>query len=275
VPTRTKRIADAARHPRCAKPQSELTAATTPRLTGINTIPASLVQPPPPSTYPVGYLPGTEDLGYGIDQSLKTPYSYALDLSIQRQLPGRMTLDVAYVGHFAHRVLGLQDVAEPTDLVDPKSGIDYFSAAKRMSQLWRAGTPDNSSSITPAAVGPTAQYWQNMLTPQSSYPLCAAPGGATTNLLFAVYDWFGGGVPATAPNCGDLYNETSALYAMDIYGLPSTPVTGLNSFYNSQYSSLWIGVRSAIQTTTPSRSACTSRCRTGSFLGSTIHTASP
>jgi hypothetical protein len=210
-------------------PSSTLTAATAPRLTNVNTIPASLIQPAPPATFPVTY-PNLEAIGNGIDQSLKTPYSYAVDLSIQRQLPGRMTLDIAYVGHFAHRVLGLQDVAEPMNLVDTKSGIDYFSAAKQMSTLWRAGVPE--SSINASTIGPTAQYWQNMLTAQSSgYTLCST-GATTPNLLTAVYDVFG-------PVCGNLYNETFALFLMDVYGFPTSPVTGLNSFYNSQFSSLW------------------------------------
>jgi hypothetical protein len=208
-----------------------LTASTAPRLTNINTIPASLVQPAPPATFPAGFAPGSEYIGNGIDQSLKTPYSYALDLSLQRQLPGRMTLDIAYVGHFAHRVLGLSDVAEPLDLVDPKSGIDYFSAAKQLSTLWRNNVPE--SSINASTVGPTAQYWQNMLTPNpAGYPLICSTGATTPSLLTAVFDLFG-------PGCGNLYNESSGLYYMDVLGLVTTPITGLNSFFNSQYSSLW------------------------------------
>ncbi|MGB7147745.1 MAG: carboxypeptidase-like regulatory domain-containing protein [Terriglobales bacterium] len=210
-------------------PVGTLTAGTAPRLTSINSIPTALVQPAPPSTFPVQYPVGAEAIGNGIDQSLRTPYSYAVDLSIQRQLPGRMTLDIAYVGHFAHHVLALDDVATPMDLVDPKSGIDYFSAAKQLSTLWRANTSE--SSINAATIGPTAQYWLNMLTPQSSYTLCST-GGATSSLLVATYDLFG-------PGCGNLYNETSALFLLDVYGFPTAPVTGTNSYFNSQYSSLW------------------------------------
>ena len=218
--------------------QGVLTAATAPRVANINSVPSSILPAAPPSTFPVQYPATPGNVGYGIDQSLRTPYSYALDLSIQRQLPGRMTLDIAYVGHFAHRTMALDDIAAPMDLVDPKSGIDYFAAAKRMSQLWRAGTTDSSATITPAVVGPTQQYWQNMLMPQSSYPLCTS-SATTSNLLYAVYDWFGGGVPPSQPSCGDLYNETSALYVIDFFGAPSTPVGGLNSYYNPQFSSLW------------------------------------
>jgi hypothetical protein len=209
-------------------PAAELNLSNAPRLMSINSIPQSLMEPAPPSTFPVTYPVGAEAIGTGIDQSLKTPYSYAVDLSIQRELPGRITLDIAYVGHFGHRLLGLDDVAAPMDVTDPKTGIDYFKAASRLSQLARANTPD--SAINASLIGPTAQYWTDMLQAQSSYPLCSN-GGTTNNLLVAVYDLFG-------PSC-DLYNETSALYSIDLFGSPATPKTGLNSYYNSQFSSLW------------------------------------
>jgi hypothetical protein len=142
-----------------------------------------------------------------------------------------MTLDVSYVGHFAHRLMVLDDVAEPMNLVDPKSGISYFAAASRLSALWRQNTPE--SNMNAATLGPTAQYWQNMLKPQASgsYTLCST-GKSTTNMLEAVYDVFG-------PGCGDLYNETSGIFDIDAFGFPATPATGLYSYFNSQYSSLW------------------------------------
>jgi hypothetical protein len=105
------------------------TVASAPRITGMNVIPTqdnngvSMIQAAPAAKFPVTYS-GFEAIATGIDQSLKTPYSYAADLSIERELPGGMTLDVAYVGHFAHRLLVLDDVATPMNLTDPKSGID-------------------------------------------------------------------------------------------------------------------------------------------------------
>jgi hypothetical protein len=188
-----------------------------------NLIPASTI------TFPQTPPGGSLTITNGIDQSLKTPYSYALDLSVQRQLPGGMTLDVAYVGHFAHRLLVLDDVATPGNLVDPKSGISYYQAARQMSTLGRQGTQD--SAINASTVGPTAQYWQNMMQPSTSgYPLCSTGFNATTaNMLEAIYDVF---------DC-NLYNETSAIYLIDTAGLPVTPNGGLFSYYASQYSSLW------------------------------------
>ncbi|HEX5423451.1 MAG TPA: hypothetical protein VFW94_07875, partial [Candidatus Acidoferrales bacterium] len=221
-------------------PAGALSVADAPRITSMNTIPTTdnsgntIMPAAPPSTFPVTYPAGAEAIAGGIDPSLKTPYSYAVDFSIQRQLPGQMTLDVAYVGHFAHRLLALDDIATPVDLVDPTSKIDYFAAASRLSELARQRTPD--SAITASLVGPTAQYWMDMIKPQSSYTLKAPAQGeaaTTTDPLVATYNMF----------ASKLYNETSALYDMDLsayasHGWP-TFVTGYNSFYNSQYSSLW------------------------------------
>ncbi len=212
-----------------------------PRITSMNTIPtttpqgANLFPAAPPSTYPVTYPLRAESIAQGIDPSLKTPYSYAADFSVERQLPGRMTLDVAYVAHIGHRLLERDDIGSPLNLVDPKSGISYFAAAARLSQMGRQGIP--FTAVTNASViGPTAQYWADMIAPRASYRLWYDPGHprlsqTTTNMYQAIYDIF------TAP--GKLYNETSPLYDIDVLGIPATPAGGLNSFYNSQYSSLW------------------------------------
>ncbi len=207
---------------------SSISVAQAPRITGMNDIPFSSPYFPQalPATYPTTPPTDGELIAHGIDQSLKTPYSYALNLSIQRQLPGRMVLDVGYVGHLGHHILGLDDVAAPLNIVDPKSGIDYFTAATRLSQLSRAGTA--ASAITPALVGPTAAYWTDMFTGAGPYGLCG--GGTTSSMLQSIYQEF---------NC-NLYNETSALYDFDVLGKRGIkPVGGLNSFYNGQYSSWW------------------------------------
>ena len=46
-----------------------------------------------------------------------------------------MSLDVAYVGRFSRRLPEQEDVAMPLNLKDPKSGMDYFTAATMLSKL--------------------------------------------------------------------------------------------------------------------------------------------
>jgi hypothetical protein len=216
-----------------SNPANAITLSQAPRITGMNSIPFSSAYFPQalPAAYPVTPPAGAatgEAIAHGIDQSVKTPYSYAVNLSIQRQLPGRMVLDVGYVGHMGHHILGFDDVATPLNIFDPKTGIDYFKAATRLSQLARANTP--ISAITPQLVGPTAAYWTNMFTGAGPFGQCG--GGTTSSMLASIYSQY-------TLNC-NLYNETSALYNFDLYGKYGiTPVGGLNSYYNGQYSSLW------------------------------------
>lgn len=224
------------------------TIESSPRFTSINTLPANdlggsclsgapqpLLVPSPfgaSPTYPVAFPtngPAAFAITWGLDSGLKTPYSYAADFSIERQLPGNMAITISYVGHFAHRLLVQEDLATPYDLTDPQTHIDYFSAVKRFSQLARQGV--DPATITAAQVGPTAQYWTDMMTPQASYPYCDNPDGLTStpDLLSAMYDIF---------NC-TLYNETTGLFNVDLFGFPTQPTNGLFSFYNQQYSSLY------------------------------------
>ncbi len=106
---------------------------------------------------------GASNFGSSLDTSLKTPYSYTLDFSVERDLGAGFSLDLAYVGRLSHRLLSSQDVAQPLDLRDKKSGLDYFSAIQPLAKLYELqGVTDatfNDSMVSPAVV----QYWTNML----------------------------------------------------------------------------------------------------------------
>src|SRR6266852_4114127 len=86
---------------------------------------------------------------WGIDQSLKTPYAYAMDFSISRELPSKFSLQLAYVGRLGRNLLTQRDLRQPVDLTDPKTGIDYFSAAAALAKIARANPPKNF--LTPQA----------------------------------------------------------------------------------------------------------------------------
>jgi hypothetical protein len=204
------------------------TASNAPRLTNLTDVPSTLFDgvtpfaPPTPSGgFP--YTPPSAGSGlgiyWGLDDHIKTPYSYALDFSIGRELTRTTSIEVSYVGHLSHRLLAQEDLAMPLDLVDKKSGVNYLSAANRFSQLSAAGTP--TRSITPSLVGPTAAFWQNLvapLQPGDQYNLSCQgntnPGINSGQQLFtadplqAAYDLY---------NCFT-FNETTALSAIDYAG---------------------------------------------------------
>ncbi|HLK33277.1 MAG TPA: hypothetical protein VKT29_09320, partial [Terriglobales bacterium] len=226
--------------------------ATAPRLTGLNTIPTTdqtgrVVFPPaPPGGFPYTPPPGGTGLAiyWGLDNSIKTPYSYALDFSVGRELPKDMSLEISYVGHLSHRLLAQEDLAMPLNLVDPKSGVSYFQAAQALARLYSGKNPPPTSSVTPNMVGPTAAYWQNMLNPLKpgdAYTLFCS-GGSTTSALQAVYDLY---------SCFS-GNETTALGVLDFYGSDFSgnagiqgtsgayyPIKGPNTFFDSQFHSLY------------------------------------
>lgn len=241
-----------------------------PRLTSVNVIPPSLLQSAPgspsfPETIPTMQSLGATSFGTSLDTSLKTPYSYTFDLSVERDLGAGFSLDVGYVGRLSHRLLSSQDVGQPLDLRDKKSGLDYFSAIRPLARLYEfQGVNDttfNRSMVSPAVV----QYWTDMLQAPingGAYALAAQNGGcrdnnspaSTTDPVLAIFDLF----------CGNAGVETTALQLLDVPfggntgtgGIPDAtgdpncgqaghplcqyyPVTGPNSFYNPQYVSLF------------------------------------
>lgn len=228
-----------------------------PRLTDLHTVPQTdfsgkqYFPATPKGGFPYTYPPAGTGLAiqWGLDDGIKTPYSYTLDFSVGRQLRGGVSLEVSYVGRLAHRLLSQQDLAMPLNIVDPKSKISYFQAAKRLSQLGFQGLP--TSAINASVVGPTAAYWQNIVAPLKSgdmYSLSCS-GGFTTDVTQAMYDLFAcGGGPVFG--FGD---ETTPLAQLDYWGSDFSGNAGIlgasgtyypsiygpNAFFNSQFHSLY------------------------------------
>jgi hypothetical protein len=166
-----------------------------PLISGMNNIPAvdavgtQYIPNPLPSgkfpQTPPSFFPNGEAITWGIDQSLKTPYAYAMDFSIGRELPRGFSLQLSYVGRLGRRLLTQRDLAQPLDLVDPKSKIDYFAAATAISKLARSqSNPLAPTQLSPGsgpggfdrALGPTFIYWQNLLNASGSSTPGLAPG---------------------------------------------------------------------------------------------------
>jgi hypothetical protein len=213
------------------------TADGVPRIANINQIPATnqfgnqFLTPAPPGSFPQTPPPFGQAITWGIDQSLKTPFAYAFDFSVGRELPRGFSLQVAYVGRLARNLLTQRDLRQPIDLVDPKSGVDYFSAATalaKVAQAQLAAAPPHNvidpSKVTDAMIGPTAAFWHNMIPAlpnsttsyQSLYTgFTGAPG--PDGLIQAVYDLY------YDPFLSYLGNEVVGLGYTDIYfGLADT-----------------------------------------------------
>ena len=241
--------------------------ACTPRVTSLNVIPTTdncaypIFTPAPPANYPQPYpsnpAPGSEAIAWGLDSHIKTPYSYTIDLSVQRELKSGFSFQVAYVGRLSHRLLAQEDLAMPLDPFDKKAGIDYFAAATALAKIYRNGTDTNqfNPNMVPKNV---QQYWQDItqalpaggaysIGALSPYGTCVNPNqpgasNSTTNPTVLAFDLL----------CANSLNESLSIYEMDTSGVPDafnpngTPYfyslggyTGPNVFYSPQYSSLY------------------------------------
>jgi hypothetical protein len=215
-----------------------------PRITNINTIPITgqwggvFFEPAPPGAFPQTPPQFGEAISWAIDQSLKTPHAYTVDFSIGRELPKQFSLQLAYVGRFGHRLLTQRDLAQPLDLVDPKSGIDYFKAATAFSKLARGQADPLAPTQLPssqfeALLNGTGVYWQDLLdqsgTSTPGLPLGAAyvmpvslPITTTTDVAQAAYSLY----VTSGAFAGD---EVVGLGNIDLFGLLTD--TAANSYY--------------------------------------------
>ena len=232
-----------------SNPAGVSTVDDSPRYTGLlglNNLPGSEISPSPsgfPYTPPNNPLTYGLAIAWGIDDHLKTPYSEVVDFSLTREFAHNFVLEATYTGRFAHHLLQEVDLAQPLNLVDPKSGVAYFTAAQEFAKNAAAGTPINNIQPIP--------YWEDM------FPQAAGPGLLSGNTTTTPCS------PGTAPasptatqNMYDLYycyagNETTAQEIADVFCYPSCAGTGSNTvlgysatgtpfqYYQDQFSSLY------------------------------------
>lgn len=64
-----------------------------------------------------------------LDATIKTPTHYTWNVSYGRQLPKGMYIEASYVGRAARNLLATRDVMALNNIVDPQSGMDWYTAA--------------------------------------------------------------------------------------------------------------------------------------------------
>ena len=139
-----------------------------------------------------GCLAGTEDCPQRIESSLDgtivTPTHYSWDVSYGRQLPFGMYVEASYIGRKARHLLGARDVNALNNLVDTRSGMDWYTAAGMLADLRANNTPITAVGNIPyfqnlfPKIGGTYSG-NNALTPtQEVYNLVARDG-------YDILDW--------------------------------------------------------------------------------------
>ncbi len=193
---------------------SSLSSATAPRYTGFYSPPASLFPPAPAAGFPATY-PNLFAITNSIDDTLKAPYTMNTDLSIGREFGHGWFVQGAYVMRQSRRSLVNKDLAQPTNLVDSKSGQTYYQAAQSLAAQYNNG-------VNPVPVANVAKipFWEDL------WPGLAGNGLTATQ---GAYKQFGAGYSP---------DYTSALQAIDINCSPSCSVFGPGAIFNEQFSAL-------------------------------------
>ena len=136
----------------------------------------------------------------GISSDLKTPYSTMLNASFSRELPGKLTIEIGYMGRLSRRLLMQGDVLTPLEkYMDPSSGVTWqqnaqivYNLANSLAQ--KMGVPYNSAAVANAvATNPNLVPnlpFVNDIWP--GYKDAYIPGSASANYFYSVYGVFGG-----------------------------------------------------------------------------------
>ena len=203
-----------------------------PRFTGRNVLPFNNGVPAATQAFPFPAPVGNFAITWGLDSKLKTPYSEAIDFSVQRELPKGFTVEVAYVGRLGRHLLQSLDLAEPVDFNDPAGGGDYYRAGAQLSKDVDANGGDASAQV--AAI----PYFENLFPYMANFDY---PGESATQAIYTD-EW--------APFRSQL-GATTALADIDFYcasgtiqvnGAPVSypcPANHQSRFWQDQFSSLY------------------------------------
>lgn len=192
------------------------------RFVNMTTVPDT-IPPAPPGGFP--YTPETfmGAISQSIDSSIRTPYSQMFNFFIGRELPGKMTLDLGYVGRRASKVLARRDLAMPLNLVDPASKTDYFTAATQLIKGLDAAGQD-WTQLAPIP------YFENL------FPTIAASYNSTYGID---YGYVTNNTQAVGFNYSGMEGDwTTALYNMDEYCDPDCSKFGQFAYFDPQFDSL-------------------------------------
>jgi hypothetical protein len=202
-----------------------------PRFTGPQVVPPLAGCPSPATTITYPFNPSTQSgcnfaITWGIDNHLKTPYAYSMDLSVQRELPAGFTVEANYVGRLGRHLLEQLDLAQPVNLVDPKGGGDYFAAADQLSKDSdsNGGNYGGGTTGNPPIHVQTIQYFEDVFPQMANLDYL---GESATDGLYN-NEW--------AKN-RYVYGETQSLADVDFncyYGCPNG-----TQFWQPQFSSLY------------------------------------
>ena len=187
------------------------------RFQGVDVLPPTLPEAPP------GGFPQQPPLHAGqiteaLDGTIVTPYAHSFNVVVGRELGRGFAVEAAYVGRRGRNLLVRRDAAMPANLVDPETGVDYFSAVGQLIDS-AAGIPRAADPGAYAGLGPIA-YWENLFPGATGFE-----GLTATQAMAYAFN-------------SDAPDYITALYVADEFCFPACSRLGEFAFFAPQYDSL-------------------------------------
>lgn len=142
-----------------------------------------------------------ERIETSVDSNLVAPTEYTWNLTFERQVSKGTKLTVSYIGRKAQNLLARRDVTAFNDIVDPKSGMDWYTAGTALEKQRQQGTA--TANVAPIP------FFENLF-----------PAGLASimNSTFGLDPVCSGGNPGFVPT----WTNTQVFYAMNSR-TPSNP----------------------------------------------------
>ena len=95
-----------------------------------------LINVPANLTFPLTFpADEAQRIEFALDDSLISPTNYSWNISFGRSLPAGMFVEASYIGRTARNLLAQRDIMALNNLVDPGSGMDWYTAAGLLHDL--------------------------------------------------------------------------------------------------------------------------------------------
>ena len=146
-------------------------------------------------TFPLT-TPSDEDqrIESSLDDAIIAPINYSWNVSYGRKLKGGLFVEASYIGRRARNLLATRDIMALNNLVDPKSGLDWYGAATQLAKLRLANTHINDVQEIPyfenLFPGLGENFWgePSLSSTQSVYQIVAREDFLGQE-FFDVLDW--------------------------------------------------------------------------------------
>jgi len=152
-----------------------ITSRPAPLFTGYDMDVRSLqnINPPASLTYPQNRSANNaRRIESSLDEGLVAPLNYMWNLTFERELPKDVVMQFSYIGRLGRKLLAQRDILQPANLVDPATGVDWYSAATLLEIERQKGTPINQIQSIP--------YFENLFP---TFPLLFG----ATNVTQSIY----------------------------------------------------------------------------------------